>query len=227
MRKLIVIIIGLALPLIAGDSSRQTVTNTERISVTTPGTIRFENSFGEIDIEGWDQPEIEVTTTKWTEDVHTKERARAERRLESVRITTKRDGNDVVISTVYPARNRFIHPSSWGSEVAAAYRIKAPRGSRLVVDHNNAGVSIIGMTGDIRATSTNGQITLTLADGPYAIDAKCKIGNVYSDFEGTSQRQHVLGEKFRSEREQLARNIYLRMRFGDIVILKMPAPPSG
>jgi hypothetical protein len=227
MRKLIVFIIGLALPLIAGDSSRQTMTNTERISVTTPGTIRFENSFGEIDIEGWDQPEIEVTTTKWTEDVHTKERARAERRLESVRITTKRDGNDVIISTVGPARNRFIHPSSWWSDVAVTYRINAPRGSRLVVDRNNAGVSITGMTGDIRVMGTSGQITLMLADGPYAIDAMCSIGSVYSDFEGTSQRRHVLGETFRSEREQLARNIYLRMRFGDIVILKMPAPPSG
>jgi hypothetical protein len=223
MRKLNVMMIGLALPLIAGDSSRHTVTNTERISAPTPATIRFEKSFGEIDIEGWDQPEIEVTTTKWTED----ERARAERRLESIRITTKRDSNDVVISTVYPTRNPFTHPLSWRSDVELAYRVRAPRGSKLTVDHNKGGVNIVGMTGDIHATATNGEITLTLADRPYAIDAMCGIGNVYSDFEGTSQRRRLLGKRFERESAQPARNIYLRMRFGDIVILKMPGPPAG
>ena len=227
MRKLLVLISGLALSLIAGESSRQTVTNTERISVAAPGTIRFENSFGEIDIEGWDQPEIEVTTTKWTDDGYAKVPPSVAQRLESVRITTKRDGNDVVISTAYPARNLFTHPWSRRGDVQLAYRIKAPRGSRLAVDHNHGGMNIVGMTGDIRATVISGEITLTLAEGPYAIDAKCDLGNVYSDFEGTGRRRLVFGEQFGSKREQPTRNIYLRMRFGDIVILKMPAPPSG
>lgn len=221
------LISGLALPLTAGDSSRQTVTNTERVNITAPGTIRFENSFGQIDIEGWDQPEVEVTTTKWTEDVNAKEPAGVAQRLESVRITTKRDGNDVVISTAYPARNYFAHPWSRRSDVQLNYHLKAPRALKLAVDRSHYGMNIVGMTGDIRARATSGEITLTLANGPYAIDAKCDIGNVYSDFEGTTERRHMLGEEFGSKAEQPARNIYLRMHVGDIVILKMPLPPSG
>jgi hypothetical protein len=181
-----------------------------------------------VDIEEWDRLEVEMTVLRSSEDLYdAKESAAAQRRLDRVQITAKQAGNDVVISTAYPPRNSFLHPLSRRSDIEISYRIKAPRASKLIIDHNSGGVNIVDISGDIHATVTNGQITLTLAaDGQYAINAQCKIGNVYSDFEGRAQRQHVLGEEFGRQSSAPATNLFLRVRFGDIVILKLHGPQT-
>jgi hypothetical protein len=225
----IILSIGMGLPLVADESPKQplTTTKTERISVTSAGAIHLQDSFGEVDIDGWDRPEVEITTVKSTEHFYdAAHREEASRRMESVNITIQHDGNDVSISTAYPPLSAWTHPMSRRSDVEIQYSIKAPRGSHLIIDHNSGGVNIADITGDIHASVTNGQITLTLADGQNAIDAKCKVGHVYSDFDGSAQRRHMLGETFDRPGPQPARSLYLRANFGDIMILKMHGPPT-
>lgn len=230
MQKWPAILIMFAFPLLADDRSKETLStsHTEQFSVPEPGVIRLENSFGEVDIDGWDRPEVEVTVVRSSERLYaTKERVEAQRRLDSVKITTKQDGNDVVISTAYPPRNRFSHPLSRRSDIEISYRIQAPRASKLIVNHNSGGVNVSDVNGDIHATVLNGQITLMLAaDGQYAIDARSTLGSVYSDFEGRDQRRRVLGEEFNRPSTAAATNLYLRVRFGDIVILRPHGPPT-
>ena len=230
MRKLLMLSIVLALPLMAGDRSKQTLstTHTERFNVPAPGAIRLENSFGEVDIEGWDRPAVEVTVVRSSEHLYdAKERAEAQRRLDSVQITAKQNGNDVVISTAYPPLNGFVHPLSRRSDIDVSYRIQAPRSSNLIIDHNNGGVYVSDITADIHATVINGQISLILAArGQYAIDARCTLGRVYSDFEGRDQNRWMLGEKFDHQSTAPAANLYLRVRVGDIMILKQHGPPA-
>src|SRR5580704_17744521 len=40
------------------------VTKTERFDFPAGGTLRLKNSIGELTVEGWDQPGIEITTIK-------------------------------------------------------------------------------------------------------------------------------------------------------------------
>lgn len=240
MRKFLVTAIMVALPLLADDRSKETLSSshTDRFNVAAAGAIRLENSFGEVDIDGWDRPEVEVTVVRSTEHLYdAKARAQpqrrqdeTQRRLDSVQITAKQDGNDVVISTVYPPLSGFTHPLSRRSDIQISYRIKAPRASKLIVDHNSGGVNVSDISGDIHATVINGEITLTLAaGGQYAIDAQCKLGEVYSDFEGSDQRRRVLGEEFSRQTTMPgapATNLYLRARLGDIIIQKLHGPPA-
>jgi hypothetical protein len=230
MRNLPAIAIVLALPLRADDRSKESLssTHTERFSVSAAGAIRLENSFGEVDLDGWDRPEVEVTVVRSNEHLYdAKARAEAQRRLDSVQVTAKQDGNDVVISTTYPPRNGFLHPLGRRSDIAISYRIKAPRATKLIVDHNRGGVNVSNISGDIHATVVNGQITLTLpGSAQYSIDARCTIGSVYSDFEGRDQRRQILGEEFSRPSTAPATNLYLRVRLGDIVVLKLPGPPT-
>ena len=229
LKKLLLIATVPALALLAGDLSTQTVsaTQTARFNVSAAGSIRLQNSFGEVDIDGWDRPEVEVTVVRSSEHFYeAKDHAEAQRRLESVQITTKQNGNDVVISTVYPSLNRFAHPLSRRSDIDISYRIQAPRASKLIIDHNNGGVYVSNITADIHATVINGQITLTLAAGQYAIDARCALGHVYSDFEGRDQSRWVLGDEFDLQSTARAANLYLRVRVGDIIILKRNGPPT-
>lgn len=224
------VVILLTLPLLADDRAKEilSATHTEQFNVPTTGVVRLENSFGEVDIDGWDRPEVELTVVRSTERLRdAKERTEAQRRLDSVQITAKQNGNDVVISTAYPPRNILTHPLSRRSDIEISYRIRAPRASRLIIDHNNGGVNASDISGDIHATVINGQITLTLAgDHRYAIDAQSKLGEVYSDFEGRDQRRHIIGEQFSSPSAAPAASLYLRARVGDIVIAKQHGPPA-
>src|SRR6202030_2743147 len=100
------------LPLMADDRSKEklSTTRTERFNVPAAGTIRLENSFGEVDIDGWDRPEVEVTVVRSSEHfANDKDRAEAQRRLDRVQISAKQDGNDVIVSTKYPPRNGLTH----------------------------------------------------------------------------------------------------------------------
>ena len=155
MKKLLAIATVAAFPLLADDRSKETLgsTHTDRFKVAAAGAIRLENSFGEVDIDGWDRPEVEVTVVRSTEHLYDskqrdskqpdsnprdaqasaqpqRHRDEAQRRLDSVQITAKQDGNDVVISTAYPPLNGFTHPLSRRSDIQISYRINAPRASQ-------------------------------------------------------------------------------------------------
>jgi len=160
MLQLLMIAIVLALPLLADDLSK----DTERFNVPAAGAIRLENSFGEMDIDGWDRPEVEVTVVRSSGHLYdAKERTQAQRHLESAQIRAKHDGNDVVISTAYPPRNGFMRLLSGRGDIEIRYRIKAPRASKLIIDHHSGGLTVSNISGDIHATVTDGQITLALA----------------------------------------------------------------
>lgn len=227
MRKSLVIAIVLALPLQGDDVSKERLsdTHTERFNPPTAGAIRIENSFGEVDIDGWERPEVEVTVVRSIEPLFdAKDRAEALRSLESAQIRAKQDGNDIAISTVYLPRSGT-HLFSWRSEIGISYRIRVPRASKVIIDHNSGGVNVSDISGDIHATVINGQITIGLAaGGQYAIDSQCRIGDVYSDFEGHYQRKHLLGKEFSRESTGSSTNVYLRVHFGDIVIRKLRSP---
>jgi hypothetical protein len=232
------IVILLALPLLADDRSKDSLsaTHTDLFTIAAPGSIRLENSFGELDMDGWDRPDVEVTVIRSTERLYkpnspvagqANAQNQAQRRLDSVQITAKQDGNDVVISTTYPARSVFTHPLARRSDIEISYHIKAPRASKLIVAHNNGGVNVSDISGDIHATVINGQITLTLdGKGQYAIDAQSTIGDIYSDFEGHSQRRQIVGEELAHPGSAPAANLYLRVRLGDILIQKLHGPPT-
>jgi hypothetical protein len=228
-QKLFLIASAAALALVADDRSNRplSATHADHFNVPAGGSIRLDNSFGEVDIDGWDRPEVEVTVTKSIEKLAQKDGAVAQQRLDSVQITVKQNDVETIVSTVYPERPGFWRLAGRRGDVDINYRIHAPRASKLIIVHNSGGLNISGISGDIHSTVSNGQITLTLPEGQYAIDAKCKIGKVYSDFDGHDRRRHLWGDEFDNPSPAHAPNLYLRAGFGDIMILKTQGlPPS-
>ncbi len=190
-------------------------------------------------MEGWDEPEVQVTVTKSTDRFFDPaQRAEAERRFGQVRVVTeRRSDKEVAISTILPARNPlfrsvlpldhiiltkpFVPNNRRG--VMVEYRVLVPRDSRLVVHHDTGYVCVSDVTGDIDVTSHTGDMIVMLPDpGPYSIDARTRLGSVSSGFTRKSRYRFVAGTHFAYASQPQPRRISLRMGCGSIEIKKVP-----
>jgi hypothetical protein len=232
MIRILTLILAMSCLLLADDEPKQAVqiAKTEHVDFASGGTVMLKNSIGELTVEGWDQPGVEITTVKSTKaEYASAEREKASHDLDRVKIGVDRKGNELDITTDFP-KHRTLPPTSIfgvATNFDLAYYVKVPRDTRLVVDQDIGEVHFDGVTGDIHATTHQGTISLRLPDGArYAIDAKSDLGSVTSDFPGTTKdRFWFLGHKF-TETSQAPHKLYLRAGFGDIIILKIRQPAT-
>jgi hypothetical protein len=142
-----------------------------------------------------------------------------------VHVAVNCDGNDVVITTDFPRHRRFLpRPSAGARDFDLEYLIKVPREAKVAVDHDAGEIHFDGLTGDIRATTNQGTITVRLPEtSQYSLDASARIGDVTSDIAGTKTRKHfwhaLLGAA------SAPHSLYLRTGFGDIIVLREAGVP--
>lgn len=241
--KLTVLVFGLSVLSLLGDEVVRPpaqVTSTEHFDFAPGGIIRVDGSYGDLYVEGWDQEQVEMTVTKLMPyGYEPKHPERAAEHMEAVRIVAeRRSPSELTISTTLPPRLGFLwHPAppTNTSHVGIEYRIHVPRNSRLMIHHGVGSVSVSGVTGDIEAACHRGDIVVWLpGTGAYSIDAKSKLGNVYSDFAGASFSQFLVGQKFTGGGPAPTQRLKLRVGFGGITIkpilleseAKRPLPAS-
>jgi len=98
------------------------------------------------------------------------------------------------------------------------------RDSRLIIQHGTGRLLVSDIAGDVQATSKGGDILRMLSDSAeYSIDARSKLGTVWSDFEGASHHRHIVGSGFERAMPAPAHRIYLRTGIGGITIKAVPA----
>src|SRR6266852_2094002 len=103
--KLTLAIAGLGMSCLLADNQPKQkiqVSNTQRVVFASGTALRLENSTGELMIEGWDRPEVEITTIKSARD--------APQELDEVKIAVERRGDELVIATSYPKHRAFPPP---------------------------------------------------------------------------------------------------------------------
>lgn len=214
----------LCLPLLARVPLQSVqLTTTDHVEFAPGGTIRLNGSMGQLDVEGWDRPEVEITVAKSTYRSGTpKDRDEATQELNLIRVVAERkSAGELVISTSYPSR-KLTRPLRGKTDLNLEYHIKVPRDSHLVIRHDSGDVRLYDLTGGIDATSRAGDMVLLLpGSGRYSIDAKCKVGGVHSDFAGNHHTRYLVGERFDEETPAPASRVYLRVGIGGIQILKM------
>ena len=232
-KKLAVLSLCAACLLFGYDEAKQKVqvTKTEKADFPPNGTLRFEHSTGELTIEGWDQPGVEITTTKSSKEEYLPaDRDKATKELDRVQVSTKRDGDGLVITTEYPRHRAFpfVTPLQTVTNFDLDYHIKVPRNARLIVKHDDGEVHVDDVTGNIQVHVRQGLIALRLeTDMQPAIDAKSFIGTVNSDFSGKETRQTLhFGHAFVDDAKSAPQNLHLTIGYGDIVILKAHEPKS-
>lgn len=185
------------------------VSSTEHFEIPANGVVRLEHSVGELRVDGWDRPEVELTTIK------------PEGSAEEPRVTAERRENELIITT----KHRRGFPIGPGITVLE-YTLKVPRTARLTVQHDVGDVHLDGLTGEIRVRDGKGEITIVLPEnGQYAIEAKSTLGAVTSDFPGREQRKFWLfHHRFMQSGAGSAQKLNLHVGYGDIIILKARTP---
>jgi len=222
-------LIGLGMSCLApaADEPQQffQVTKTERLDFPPGGLLRLKNSIGQVMVEGWDRPDVELNTTKSTKDAYnSQDREKAVRELDQVRIAAERHGDELVITTAFQRYGTFKPLLRGGTRFDLEYRISVPRNARVTIEHDTGYVSLDNVAGDIHVTASQAEIALHLPeDGQYAIEARSKLGDVTSDFPGHMQRKlWFLGKQYAHENAAASQKIDLRAGYGDIIILKSP-----
>ena len=210
----VALVVTMAWPLFGEGPAEQfaQTTATQRIHFAPGGTIHWNNSYGDLYIEGWDRPEVEVTVIKSTSYDERELAKKNSGRPETVGVTAERRSDmDIEITTAHSH-----------NKVKMEYRIRVPRDSRLVVDHRGGTVLAANVTGDIDVANRDGDIMLMLPEkGAYAIDARSKMGHIASDFDGKTLSRYLLGQRFIGTGPAAAHRIHLRTGFGGITILAL------
>lgn len=202
-------------------------TGTDHVNFAPGGTIRINDSFGYLNVQGWDRPDVELTVTKSTPSRHgPKGRQETTKRLEHFRVVTERPSNaELVISTV-PSSHGLVARSKRG--VLIEYQIRAPRDTKLVIHHDSGYVLVTDMTTDIEATARYGDLVLMLPHlEAYSVDAKTGFGGVSSDYADAARRLHLIGARFDHAAATPAHRLYLRMGMGGITIKDIPPKPEA
>jgi hypothetical protein len=215
-------------------------TTKERVAFAPGATIRIENSYGYLTVEGWDEPEVEIVVTKSTDRFLAKEQKdQAEKAFAQIRVASeKKSDTELVISTTLPDRHGFPYnilpsrqiiftmPKKTTLGVTVDCTVHVPRDSRLVVRQDHGYVWVSDVTNDIEVKSHTGDMILLLPDpGPYSVDARTRFGSVSSDLAGSGHKQFLVGTQFMHDSPAPARHIFLRMGRGSITI--KTGPPSG
>jgi hypothetical protein len=230
MRIVAVLGFGAVGLVLAADQPKQKVqvSKTERMDFPSGGAIRVTNSIGNLTVEAWDRPDVEITTIRSTQDEYAaSDREKVAAQLDKVSIATERRGDELVVTTAFSRYRVFplSYPLVGDANLDVEYRIKAPSTARLIIHHDAGEVNVDGLVSDMEVTVTQGQILLHLLEqGPYNIHAVVKNGNVNSDFPGERHRTWWLSQRAVSEDSPSAPKLNLKVIFGDILILKTRAP---
>src|SRR5215469_16065662 len=118
MKRLLVLTgLGIGCFLLAAEEPKEKVqvSKTERLDFPAGGTLRLKNSVGVLTVEGWDRPDVEITTIKSSKDPYdAREREKAANQLDRVRVAAERQGDELVITTDFPRHCPFPFPNPVG-----------------------------------------------------------------------------------------------------------------
>jgi hypothetical protein len=191
------------------------VTDSHTYDLAANGVLTIKNAAGDVSIEAWDQPRVELTVIKSAADT---------KLLDRIQVRAEGGASALTIVSSYPKHRRIERPFRWSLDFNLEYRIKAPRTAKLVIDEYTGQVNVIGMSGDIRASDRNGDIFLLMPEGSYSLRAKTGIGQIVSDFPGRQARSPLLfGHQFTGSAES-GRRLDLQAGIGTVTVLKMRRP---
>jgi hypothetical protein len=149
------------------------------------GTFTINSRVGDITVEGWDYPRLEIDAQKLV-------RARSQKKANGLfrRIKVSLAGRDknITLNTLYPPR-RLWRPFRGESKLTVNYTIRMPYDSNIKLKCVDGDVTIRGLTGNETVKDSYGDVEIDVPD-PYKVryfKAHTFLGYVQSDLHGMEE----------------------------------------
>jgi DUF4097 and DUF4098 domain-containing protein YvlB len=173
-------VVALVALLGAGAAGAATVTDssTETYDLGSDGSIRLDNTNGDILVSVWDRAEVQVETLR---KATSSSEARARELLEGLRNEVKRTGDRLEIAAKLPRTGPW---GSWfgANSASITYVVSLPASIAVEARSTNGDVTVEGAERSVRARSTNGQVRLRAVAGE--IDASTTNGGLVAEITG-------------------------------------------
>lgn len=132
------------------------IVDMQQTLIKSGGVLEVKESYGDVNIIGWEQPQIEVTITKSTNRRFSREdidQAIAE--LDRIVVTTDHVAdNHVVIRTQLPSPNGYIKTARGKAKVRLQYTIKVPKETKIIVTKEEGQVSVRNLDTRVQINNT-------------------------------------------------------------------------
>jgi DUF4097 and DUF4098 domain-containing protein YvlB len=149
-----IIILGAILvlwaPAILAQSEAEPEISRQAFQLNPGGSFSLKNVNGSVTIQAWDQPGVEIVSTK---------KGRTKEQMDMVKIEITADLQKISVDTIYPRGEHNLN-------VSVNYDVKVPRTTSLRnIDTVNGSVDIDGTSGEVNAQTVNGSIKVLNATG--------------------------------------------------------------
>jgi hypothetical protein len=150
------------------------------------GTLTLDARTGDIVIEGWDEPRLEVEAEKV---VRAPSEAKAKTFYDHVRIDLEGQDKAVRLRTIYPSRKLW-RPFRGESKLSVNLRIKMPAEANVKLHCVDGDVRIRGITGHEVLLVNYGDVEIDVPDVYYlrSLDAHAWLGYVQTDLHSTGDQ---------------------------------------
>lgn len=182
------------------------------------GTLSIDTRFGDIYIDGWDEPRVEIEAEKV---VRAGSEAKAQKIYGRVRVQLQGRDKSVKLTTLYPSRRPW-RPFRGESRLSVNYRIKMPFDSNLRLKCVDGDVTIAGLTGLETVQVNYGDVEI---DVPHvyqlrSLDAHTWLGYVQSDLGALEQDGSGFRQRISFYNAGGDQDIRVRVRMGGVFIYR-------
>lgn len=180
------------------------------------GTLVVDARIGDLRIEGWDEPRVEIEAEKL---VRAGSEAKARRLYDQIRIELSGGDKEVRLRTLFPPRRPW-RLFRGATKLSVNYRIRMPYDANLVVRCVDGDVRVRGIAGhqQIRVSYGDVEVTVPSLDRLRTLEARTFLGYVQSDIHG--EEGAGFGRKVSFRNAEGAQDINVRVRLGGIYVYR-------
>ncbi len=182
------------------------------------GLLTIDARMGDIQIEGWDNPRLEIEAEKV---VQAGSEAKAKPLYERLKISLQGQDKNVLLRTIYPPR-RLWRPFRGESKLSVNFRIRMPYDANLLLKCVDGDIRVRGLTGNQVIRLSYGDVEVNVPDvySLGALDARSLLGYVQSDLHGGENDSAGFMRKLSFRNSQGAQRIFIRVRMGGVFIYR-------
>ncbi len=178
------------------------------------GTLTINTRMGDVQVEGWDEPRLEIDAEKVVE---AKDEKRAQPLYDRVQVVLTGKDQQVLLRTLYPAR-RLWRPFRDESKLTVNFHIHMPFDANVSLKCVDGDVRVSGLIGKQEISVNYGDVEVNVPSvyRLRSLDARSILGYVQSDLHG--ENSAGWGRKIMFWNSGGDQDIKVRVRMGGVYV---------